>query len=47
MAHLVLAVTLEMARKRGFGDLIDGRPALGAWLLPISALPSMQATAPP
>jgi glutathione S-transferase len=47
MAHLVLAVTLEMARKRGFGDLTDGRPALAAWLRPISALPSVKATAPP
>lgn len=47
MAHLVLAVALETARKRGFGDLTDGRPALGAWLRPISDLPSMKATAPP
>jgi len=47
MAHLVLAVALEMARKRGFGDLTDGRPALAAWLRPISDLPSMRATAPP
>jgi glutathione S-transferase len=47
MAHLVLAVALETARKRGFGDLTDGRPALAAWLRPISDLPSMKATAPP
>jgi glutathione S-transferase len=47
MAHLVLAVTLEMARKRGLGDLTKGRPALAAWLRPLSDLPSMRATAPP
>ena len=47
MAHLVLAVALETARKRGLGDLTDGRPALAAWLRPISDLPWMRATAPP
>jgi len=47
MAHLMLAVTLEMARKRGLGDLTEGRPALAAWLRPISDLPAMRATAPP
>ena len=47
MAHFVLAVALETARKRGFGDMTEGRPALAAWLPPISALPSMRATAPP
>jgi len=47
MAHLMLAVTLEMARKRGLGDLTEGRPALAAWLRPISDLPAMRAPAPP
>ena len=47
MAHLILAVALEYARKRGIGDLTDGRPRLAAWLRRISDLPSMKATAPP
>ena len=47
MAHLILAVALEVARKRGFGDLTDGRPQLGTWMRRISDLPSMQRTAPP
>ena len=47
MAHLTVAVSLDMARKRGPGDLTDGRPQLAAWMRPISALPSMQKTAPP
>lgn len=45
MAHLVLAVTVEFVRKRGLGDLTAGRPRLGAWAAPISALQSMRATA--
>jgi hypothetical protein len=47
MAHLILAVALEYARKRGVGDLTDGRPRLGTWLRRITDLPSMKATAPP
>lgn len=47
MAHLILAVALEVARARGFGDLTDGRPRLAAWLQPISELSSLRATAPP
>jgi hypothetical protein len=47
MAHLILAVALEYARKRGFGDLTDSRPQLATWLRGISDLPSMKATAPP
>jgi glutathione S-transferase len=47
MAHLILAVAVEMARKRGLGDLTDGRPRLAAWMPSISSLPSMQRTAPP
>jgi glutathione S-transferase len=47
MAHLTLAVALDVAAKRGFGDLTDGRPQLAAWMSPISELPSMQRTAPP
>jgi glutathione S-transferase len=47
MAHLILAVALEVARKRGFNDLTNGRPQLATWLRRISDLPSMQATALP
>jgi len=47
MAHLLLAVALDVAAKRGFGDLTTGRPQLGAWMRSMSALPSMQRTAPP
>jgi glutathione S-transferase len=46
MAHLVLAVAVEFARKRGLGDLTAGRPKLAAWVAPVSDLPSMRATAP-
>jgi glutathione S-transferase len=42
MAHLTLAVALDVARKRGFGDLTDGRPQLAAWMRSMSELPSMQ-----
>ena len=47
MAHLLLAVSLEVARARGFGDLTNARPALAAWLRPISEMSSLRATAPP
>jgi len=47
MAHLLLAVALDVAAKRGFGDLTTGRPQLGTWMRSMSALPSMQRTAPP
>jgi len=47
MAHLTLAVALDVARKRGVGDLTNGRPRLAAWMRSISRLPSMQQTAPP
>jgi glutathione S-transferase len=47
MAQLVLAVALETARARKFGDLTEGRPQLAAWLAPISRRPAMLATAPP
>jgi glutathione S-transferase len=47
MAHLILAAALEFARARGFGDLTEGRHSLAAWLRPISAMPSLRATAPP
>jgi glutathione S-transferase len=47
MAHLILAVALDMAHKRGSGDLTNGRPRLAAWMRSISDLPSMQRTAPP
>jgi glutathione S-transferase len=47
MGHLLLAVGLEVARARGLNDLTEGRPRLGAWLRPISKMPSMRATAPP
>jgi len=47
MAHLVLMVALDAARKRGPGDLTDGRPQLAAWHRRLSGLPSLRATAPP
>jgi glutathione S-transferase len=47
MAHLILAVALDVAAKRGFGDLTAGRPQLAAWMRSMSELPSMQKTAPP
>ena len=47
MAHLILAVAIEMGRKRGLGDLTSGRPRLASWMRSISDLPSMQRTAPP
>lgn len=47
MAHLTLAVALDVAAKRGFGDLTDGRPQLAAWMRSMCDLPSMQRTAPP
>ena len=47
MAHLILAVAVETARKRGLGDLTAGRPRLANWMRPIAGLPSMQRTAPP
>jgi glutathione S-transferase len=45
MAHLILAVSLETARKRGPSDLTDGRPQLAAWMGRISDRPAMRATA--
>jgi len=47
MAHFVLAVALDAARRRGLGDLTDGRTRLGRWMGHISKMPSMQATVPP
>jgi glutathione S-transferase len=47
MAHLILAVAVEMARKRGLGDLTAGRPRLANWMRSISGLPAMQRTAAP
>jgi glutathione S-transferase len=47
MAHLILAIAVETARRRGLGDLTAGRPQLTSWMRPISDLPSMQRTAPP
>jgi glutathione S-transferase len=47
MAHLILAVAVEIARKRGLGDLTAGRPRLGSWMRPIAERPSMRKTAPP
>lgn len=45
MGHLVLAVALDFAKDRGFGDLTDGRPRLAAWLAEMHTLPSLKATA--
>ena len=47
MAHLILAVSVDMARKRGLGDLTAGRPQLATWVSRISDLPGMRATALP
>jgi glutathione S-transferase len=47
MAQLILAVALDVARKRGFGDLTTSRPQLAAWMRSMSGVPSMQKTAPP
>ena len=47
MAHLTVAVALDMARKRGPGDLTNGRPQLAAWIRRMSNLSAMQATALP
>jgi glutathione S-transferase len=47
MAHLTLAVALDVAAKRGFGDLTTCRPQLAAWMRGMSELSSMQKTAPP
>jgi glutathione S-transferase len=47
MAHLILAVAVEMARKRGLADLAAGRPRLASFMRSISDLPSMRRTAPP
>ena len=47
MAHLILAVALEMARDRGLGDLTASRRRLANWMRSISDLPSMQRTVPP
>lgn len=45
MAHLILAAALDVARKRGFGDLTEQRPQLASWMRSISELSSMQKTA--
>jgi glutathione S-transferase len=47
MAHLILAVALERARKCGLDSLTDGRPQLASWMRSMSDLPSMQRTAQP
>jgi glutathione S-transferase len=47
MAHLILAVSLDAARKRGPGDLTNARPQLAAWMHRMSDLPAMRATALP
>jgi glutathione S-transferase len=47
MAQLILAVALDAAAKRGFGDLTTGRPQLAAWMSAKSERPSMLRTAPP
>jgi glutathione S-transferase len=46
MAHLLLAVTMDEARRRGSGDLTIDRPQLTAWMRRMSGLPAMRATAP-
>lgn len=46
MGQLLLAVSLEIAGKRGPADLVVGRAALAAWLRRLSDYPAMRATAP-
>ena len=47
MPHLILAVALDVAHKRGPGDLTRGRRRLAAWHQNIAERPSLQATALP
>ena len=47
MAHLILAVAVELARKRGLGDLTADRPRLAAWMRSITDRPSLKRTVPP
>jgi glutathione S-transferase len=47
MARLILAVAVEMARKRGLGDLTAGRRQLASWMRSISDLRPMKRTVPP
>ena len=47
MPHFILAVALEMADKRGPGELTGARPRLAAWMRPMSDRPSLRATALP
>lgn len=47
MAHMILAVALDVARSRGPGDLTGGRPQLATWLQRMSERPSVRATALP
>jgi glutathione S-transferase len=47
MARLILAIAVEMARKRGLGDLTAGRRRLASWMRSVSDLPSMKRTVPP
>jgi glutathione S-transferase len=46
MAHLILAIAVETASRRGLGDLTADRRRLASWMRSVSALPSMQRTAP-
>jgi glutathione S-transferase len=47
MARLILAVAIEMARKRGLADLTAGHRQLASWMCAITDLPSMKRTVPP
>ena len=47
MAHLILAVSLDVARKRGLGYLTTGRPQLATWMRRTADLPVMRATSSP
>jgi len=44
MPHLTLAVTLDLAHKRGPGSRTEDRPQLAAWMRRICDLPSVRAT---
>src|SRR5262249_36551061 len=47
MAHLILAVALEMARDRGLGDLTASRRRLAKWMRPHADLPPLRGQVPP
>ena len=47
MAHFVIAVAIDIARRDGLGDLTQNRPQLTELMHQLSSRPAMQATAMP